>query len=96
LVIWLSLLSYRDVALAWRYPAYPHLRWIGIMTSEGWMAVVATYLASVVLMSLAGFWAWRYLLAHFDQLVGRPWRQTPVQEVARIAAEPADSLSFDY
>ena len=41
-VVWLSLVSYRDVRAASRYAVYPHLQWIHLTTGEGPLAVVAT------------------------------------------------------
>jgi ABC-type transport system involved in multi-copper enzyme maturation permease subunit len=71
-VTWLSLVSYRDVRAALRYPVYPHLAWAGIATNEGWLAVLATCVLGVLLPAVTGYFGWRNLLANFDRLIGRP------------------------
>ena len=60
----------------------------GIETGEGPLRVAATCLIGIVAPMLGGFFIWRYATAHFDRLVGRPWRQDPVEEVD-VAAKPA-------
>jgi hypothetical protein len=66
--------SYRDVRAAVQYSVYPHLAWAGIATGEGASSVLATCLLGIILPALGGLWSWRYLLAHFDRLIGRPSR----------------------
>jgi hypothetical protein len=73
-VTWLSLVSYRDVRAALHYSAYPYLAWAGIHTGEGMIAVLATCLLGILAPALGALWCWRYLIAHFDRLIGRPSR----------------------
>jgi ABC-type transport system involved in multi-copper enzyme maturation permease subunit len=89
-VLWLSEFSYRDLRNAVHYPAYPHLQWIGISTGEGPLRVAATCLIGIVAPMLGGLFVWRYAAAHFDWLVGRPWREDPV-EASDVAAAPAQA-----
>lgn len=74
-VSYLSLVSYRDVRAALHYTAYPPLQWIKIATGEGALWVVATCLIAIIAQALGGVYYWRYVNAHFDRLVDRPWRQ---------------------
>ena len=73
-VIWLAQLSYRDVRNAIHHAAYPHLHWIAIDTGEGASRVLLACLIGILAPALGGLVCWRYPLAHFDRLVGRPWR----------------------
>jgi hypothetical protein len=92
-VIWLSLLSYRDVQTALSHSSYPHLQWIGIGTGEGPLRVLAACLIGIVAAALGGWWVWRYALAHFDRLVGRPWKGTSVPADGVPIPPPAPSWS---
>ena len=71
---WMSLVSYRDVRAALHYAVYPPLEWMGIGTGEGPLRALATCFLGIVALAVGGWWAWRYAIAHFDRLVGRPWR----------------------
>jgi ABC-type transport system involved in multi-copper enzyme maturation permease subunit len=71
-VTWLSLVSYRDVRAALHYAVYPHLAWAGIATGEGPVWVLTTCLLGIIVPALGGLWGWRYLIANFDRLIGRP------------------------
>ena len=79
-VLSLSLASYREVRAAFAYEAYPTLQWIGINTGEGPLSILATCVIGILGPALGGWWIWRYALANFDRLVGRPWRDGPVAE----------------
>ncbi|MDB5353500.1 MAG: hypothetical protein JWN86_4747 [Planctomycetota bacterium] len=83
----LSLVSYREIRAASRYPAYPYLEWIGLHTGEGPLRVAMVCLLAIVGPALAGQRAWRYAFAHFDRLVGRPWRAVP-DETRQVASQP--------
>jgi hypothetical protein len=72
------------------YPAFPQLHWIGIATGEGPLRVAATCLIGLVAPVLAGLFVWRYATAHFDRLVGRPWRKYPLGAID-VAAKPAQA-----
>ena len=98
-VVWLSLVSYRDVHAALRYGTYSPLEWIGIPTREGALQVLATCLIGTIGPALIGWWAWRRAVADFDRLVGRPWRAEPMSRErpvppravpARIAVSSTD------
>jgi hypothetical protein len=71
---WISLVSYRDVRAALQYAVYPPLAWMGIGTGEGPLRALATCLLGIVAPAVGGWWAWRYVIAHFDRLVDRPRR----------------------
>jgi len=73
-VTWLSLVSYRDVRAALHYTFYPHLAWAGIASGEGAIPVLATCLLAIIAPAVGGLWIWRYLIASFDRLIGRPAR----------------------
>jgi hypothetical protein len=89
-VTWLSLVSYRDVRNASHYLTYPFLQWMHIGTGEGALAVVATCLIGIIAPTLGGLCLWRYALAHFDRLIGRPCKDKPVKEqTGRLAIMPA-------
>ena len=74
----LSLLSYRDMCTNVAYQAPPFLQWLPITVSDGAIPVTLACLAAVVLPGLAGLWFWRYSVAHFDRLIGRPCK-TPAE-----------------
>jgi ABC-type transport system involved in multi-copper enzyme maturation permease subunit len=84
---WLSLMSYRDVRAAAHYSTYPPLAWIGIHTGEGPLRAVATCLLGIVAPALAGVYVWRNVIADFDRLVGRPWKD-PKAAVEQRVEEP--------
>jgi hypothetical protein len=92
LMLWLSLLSYRDVhALA--HSSYPHLQWIGIATGEGAAWVLAAWLIGVLVATLGGWWIWRFTLAQFDRWVGRPWKPELVQACHTVHRSPATACA---
>ncbi len=82
---WMSLVSYGDVRAALHYAAYPPLEWMGIGTGEGPFLALATCVLGIVAYAAGGWCAWRYAIAHFDRLVGRPWRAAPA-----AASDPSD------
>ena len=87
-VVFMSLVSYRDVRNAWHYPAYPLLQWMHIATREGPLWVTATCLLGVIIPAVAGFYLWRFSLTHFDRLIGRPYKTAPAT-TEYIAVAPA-------
>ncbi len=89
-VLWLAEFSYRDLRNALHYPAYPQLQWIGIETGEGLLRVAMTCLIGIVSPVLGGLFVWQCATAHFDRLVGRPWREKPVAAID-MAAQPAQA-----
>ena len=89
-VLWLAEFSYRDLRNAMHYPAYPHLPWIGIRLGEGPLRVATTCLIGIVAPILGGLFAWHYSKAHFDRLVGRPWKQDPAEAID-LAAQPVQA-----
>jgi hypothetical protein len=91
LMVWTSLLSYREVAAATAAPLDPHFVWYGMWGGQMPVLVLAAWLIAVVGPALAGLWAWRYALAHFDRLVGRPNRSHPAAEVPVSPPPPARS-----
>jgi ABC-type Na+ efflux pump permease subunit len=86
-VVWLSLVSYRDVRAAGRYAVYPHLQWIHLTTGEGPLAVAATCLIGIVVPAACGYYVWRNALFQFDRLIGRPFRSAKTAD-ERIALAP--------
>ena len=76
-VAWLSFVSYRDVRNAWHFPVYPALQWMNLHTGEGVLAVAATGLIGIIAPAMGGLLLWRFALAHFDRLIGRPCKPTP-------------------
>jgi ABC-type transport system involved in multi-copper enzyme maturation permease subunit len=87
LVGWMSLVSYRDVRAALHYGAYPPLEWMRIGTGEGPLRALGACALGIAAPAVGGWLAWRYAIAHFDRLVGRPWR-------AEAAADPASRLKL--
>ena len=80
-------MSYSDVRAALHYAVYPPLEWMGIGTGEGPLWALATCVLGIVIPAVGGWWAWRSTIAHFDRLVGRPWR-------AKAAADGASRLKL--
>jgi hypothetical protein len=98
-VAWLSLVSYRDVRNAWRFPIYPALQWMHLHTGEGALSVAATCLIGVILPAVGGLLFWRLALLHFDRLIGRPFKETPattrrlaVARIGRSSDDPAPAM----
>jgi ABC-type transport system involved in multi-copper enzyme maturation permease subunit len=98
-VLWLSLVSYRDVRNAWCFPAYPALQWMLLHTGEGAFSVAATCLIGIIAPAVGGLLLWRFALLHFDRLIGRPFKEMPAptrhRAVARIGPwsdDPAPAL----
>jgi ABC-type Na+ efflux pump permease subunit len=85
-VEWVSLVSYRDVRAGMHYAAFPLFEWMAIHTGEGLLRALALCLIAIVVPAVGGLFACRYVNAHFDRLVGRPWRD---------AALPADQTVAD-
>jgi ABC-type Na+ efflux pump permease subunit len=75
-VAFVSLMSYRDVRNAGKYAVYPLLQWMNIFTGEGLHSVAVTCLIGVLLPAVAGLCLWRWSVAHFDRLIGRPSKPT--------------------
>ena len=89
-VVWLALVSYRDVRAAGRYAAYPHLQWIHVMTGEGPLAVVATCVIGTIIPTVCGYLLWRTVVSQFDRVVGRPFRTaTTNNDSTALAPVPA-------
>jgi ABC-2 family transporter protein len=86
LMIWTSLMSYGEAAAALTSPLNPHTPRFGLVGGERPLIVFACWLIAIVGPSLGGLWAWRYTVAHFDRLVGRPIRAA---ETAAASATPA-------
>jgi ABC-type Na+ efflux pump permease subunit len=74
----LALASYRDVHIGLTDSAVPILQWININSGEGPLAIVSLCLIAIIAQAFGGLWFWRYSVAHFDRLVGRPWRPASV------------------
>jgi hypothetical protein len=91
-MLWLSLLSYRDVHVL-AHSSYPHLQWIGIGTGESAACVIAAWLSGVLVAALCGWWIWRSILAQFDRLVGRPWRPERVHACPTVHRSPATACA---
>jgi hypothetical protein len=88
--LWMSLVSYRDIHIAWHQPSFPLLKWLHIASNEGPLSVVATWLIGIIAPTLGGLYLWRYSVAHFDRLIGRPCKDTPAEEqTRRLAIAPA-------
>jgi ABC-type transport system involved in multi-copper enzyme maturation permease subunit len=93
-LFWQSLVTYREVDLAIHDSNYMPLQWIGIGTGEGPLRVVAACLIGIVATALGGWWVWRYGLAHFDRLVGRPWKAIPavMARASSLVEVPVDGM----
>jgi ABC-type transport system involved in multi-copper enzyme maturation permease subunit len=92
-VVCLSQASYRDIDLVIQNGSYTPVQWFGMVTSEGPMRILAACLLGILGPALGGLWVWRYSLAHFDRLVGRPWRRSsPSRHREGTGAEPSSAL----
>ena len=87
LMLWTSLLSYRDFADMLASPLNSGVHWFRLPDGQTPLRIFASWLIAIIVPSLVGVWAWRYALAHFDRLIGRPWR-------AEAAADPASRSRF--
>jgi hypothetical protein len=73
LMVWTSLMSYRELARALASPLAAN-EWPGLGGGQVPLFVFASWLIGIVGLTLGGLSAWRYAVAHFDRLVGRPHR----------------------
>jgi hypothetical protein len=73
LMAWTSLMSYRDLGRAMA-SSLAAIEWTGLPGGHVPLLVFACWLIVIVGPTLGGVWAWRYAVAHFDRLVGRPHR----------------------
>ena len=87
LMLWTCVLSYRDYADMLASPLDSQVQWFGLPEGQIPLGFFASWLLAIIGPSLVGLWAWRYALAHFDRLIGRPWR-------AEAAADPASRSRF--
>jgi hypothetical protein len=62
----------------------------GSAPEKGPLRVAATCPIGIVVPVSGGLFVWRYATAHFDRLVGRPWREDPVEAID-VAAKPAQA-----
>ena len=97
-VVWLSLVSYRDVHDALRYGTYPPLEWVQIRTGEGALRVLATCLIGTIVPALVGWWPgvmWsRTSIAWSAVLASRAVGPDPVSRVKLLPApEPGSPLA---
>ena len=74
LMIWLALVSHREMRTALRYSVYPAIDWMRHANGESVLTVIATLAVSVIVPWLGGLYLWRRTLAKFDQKIGRPWK----------------------
>jgi hypothetical protein len=92
LMLWTCLLSYRDFAEVLASPLNSSVHWFRLPDGQTPLRIFASWPIAIIVPPLVGLWAWRYALAHFDRLIGRPWRVVPVVEnrpgsSARLATE---------
>ena len=90
LMLWTSLVSYREVTAALGSPLDPHFQWVGLLGGQMPLLVLTSWTIAIIGPALGGLWAWRYIITHFDRLVGRPHR-TP--EPAWVAARPGHHVA---
>jgi ABC-type transport system involved in multi-copper enzyme maturation permease subunit len=74
-MLWLVLVSWREMRSSLREPIYPCLAWIGTTLRDTPLTVGAALLIGIGVPALWGYRNWRYTVANFDRLVGRPWRE---------------------
>ena len=91
LMVWTSLLSYREVAVMLADPFAPTHRCVGVPGGQMPMLVFTSWLIAIVGPILGGLWIRRYTLTHFDRLVGRPYRaaESPELDVATPSLAPS-------
>ena len=92
LMAWTSLVSYREVSTALSAPLDPHFHWVGLYGGQMPMLVALAWLVAIVGPSLAGFLVWRYMMTHFDRLVGRPFRVPETAESDAPGELPAPAI----
>jgi hypothetical protein len=87
LMVWTSLVSYREVTAALASPLDPNFQWFG---GQRPVLVFTAWLVAIVGPALIGLWTWRYTIRHFDRLVGRPHRAGDAvgADVESPSAEP--------
>jgi ABC-2 family transporter protein len=85
LMAWTSLVSYREMASALAAPLDPHFPWVGLPGGQIPLLVFISWLVAILGPAGGGLVAWRYAVAHFDRLVGRPHRAAEATEVDTMA-----------
>ena len=88
-VTWLSLVSYREVALARAHGVFPALQWVNLGSSSGLVPAGLACLLGFVAPAVLAWWLWNYSLKNFDRLVGRPRRSTMVVPKKPLVASAA-------
>jgi hypothetical protein len=73
-LLWLVLVSWREMRSSFREPSYPFLVWISTTLRDTPLTVGVAVLIGIGVPALWGYRDWRYNVANFDRLVGRPWR----------------------
>ncbi len=72
LIAWTSLVSWREMAGATSHLLDPRYPWGGFADGQMPLVVFGAWGAAIVGPWAIGTWSWRYAVAHFDRLVGRP------------------------
>lgn len=99
IMLWTSLLSYREVAALLHAPLQPSTFRAGLLSGQWPLTVLVSWVLAIVGPALAGLWAWRSAVTRFDRWVGRPHRAgnpprrdavtpSPGASIARPAANP--------
>ncbi len=95
-MIGLVLVSWREMRSSLQGPVYPLLGWLGPRAAGSPRDVALALVIGVCVPLLWGYRNWRISVAHFDRLVGRPWRdadnlaETGAHGDARLTRPSAD------
>jgi hypothetical protein len=92
-MLWTSLVSNRDLAVAVASPLNPHAPRIGLSGGEMPILLFSSWLIAIIGPFLGGLWTWRYTVAHFDRLVGRPFRAADAVAIPTTPPPYITSLS---
>lgn len=89
LMLWTTLMSPREAALALAAPLDSRMPRVGLVGGEMPVVPFACWAVAIVGPALGGWWVWRYTVRHFDRLVGRPFRPAETAGRREPAAVPA-------
>lgn len=93
LIAWTSLVSWREMTGATSHLLDLRYPWGGFADGQMPLVVFAAWGASIVGPLAIGTWAWRYAVAHFDRLVGRPVRAGSEGVLVDVSPDPPEDIS---
>ncbi len=93
LIAWTSLVSWSEMAGATSHLLDTRYPWGGFAEGQMPLVVFTAWVAAIVGPLAIGMWARRYAVAHFDRLVGRPFRAESEGAPVDVSPDPPADIS---